>query len=121
MFVKMRARAFDEVAVLHAGRTRGFAGAATQTFIQMRNQSWCRFGAAFGEGAHQVNSSARRIGFQTFFGVSWARGKTQAAMNAIHQALMVEMNADFFRRLVFQRGFKWNDGGGFKFGHYIAV
>src|SRR5688572_15406872 len=83
--------AFDEMAVLHARWARCFASAATQTQIQMLDQVWRQFAAPFGHGAHQINTPTWRISFASQFGISWALRQAKPAMNAVHQAVVIEM------------------------------
>ena len=83
LFEQIFARGFEQEAVIHARRTSRFAGAATQTQINVlliRRRTG--FEAAFGDGAHQVNASARAVVFVAQLLIGRTRRQTQAAMYA---------------------------------------
>ena len=73
---------FDEFAVFDAGGARGFAGAAVEAAINVRDKSFAEFEAAQVDEGHLTDSAARRIGFIVPEAIGGAGVEAEAAMNA---------------------------------------
>ena len=77
-----RARELHQLAVLDAGRTRGFACPAIQTFINVIDKTRVNRCAAFFDLNHLINTAARRVRFQMPQPVCWAMIQAQTTMHA---------------------------------------
>src|SRR5258707_5432449 len=78
-----RPRRFQQLPVLHAGGTRRFARAATQTTIDMGfKRRRLNRQTLFLDRAHQVKASARAVVLVAGGYVSWTGFQTKTAMNA---------------------------------------
>lgn len=83
VFVDGFARVFKQVAVIDSRRTGRFAGSAAETKINVTGERLrLNVQLAFGDGAHQINASARAVVFVADLLIGRASGQTQAAMNA---------------------------------------
>jgi hypothetical protein len=89
MLLDERARAFNQASVVNAGRTRGFASAATEAQVEMTGGVVVEFDASFGERLHQVDATARRIHLASSCDVSWAGLGAKSAVNAVEQQIVV--------------------------------
>ena len=84
------ARGFNELVVLHAGGAGGHAGHATETAIEVGDESFVHHADfAFGGGFHQVNAAARRIHFFVPENVSGAGGQAEAAVAAVADEFVI--------------------------------
>ena len=83
------ARVFHHLAEMNAGRTHGFASPAIQASEHVLAESVGDAGAAFIQGAHQVDAAARRIHLAAEHAVRRTRRQTQAAVNAIEVKLIL--------------------------------
>ena len=91
--VHRHAERLDELAVLHAGRAGGFAGAAIEAQLQMAANAVVELQLAVGDPAHQVDAAARAVVLVAQLDVRRARGGTQAAVDAVQKQLVVERGA----------------------------
>ena len=70
----LRARGFDEFAVVHAGGARRHASHAAEAGIEVADPLGVDLRGAFGSKLHQVDAAARRIHFLAPQDVGWADG-----------------------------------------------
>ncbi len=82
ILLDLRARRFDQFAVLDAGRARGLARAAIQALVDVLHEGFAEREPALIHQHHLADSAARRIGFEAPEFVRRALIQTQAAMNA---------------------------------------
>ena len=80
---KLLARGFGDAPILHAGRTRGLAGAAEQAEIDVFFETIVKLDASFGGGFDQMNSPARRLRLEVQRAIGRTLIQTKAAMHAL--------------------------------------
>jgi len=73
---------FDEVVILHAGGTGGFARAADEAAVEVFEDDGAGGDFAVGDGFHQVDAAAWGVGFIEGFEIGGADGEAKAAMDA---------------------------------------
>ena len=79
----LRARSFDELAVIHPGRARGHASHTAEAGVKMADPLGSHLRRSFGGELHQVDAAARRIHFLAPENVRGTRGQTKTAVNAL--------------------------------------
>src|SRR5205823_12876965 len=79
----------DQLAVLHAGRTRGFARPAIEAEIDVPLHLLVQLDPPIGHGAHEVDAAARAVVLISQLDVGWTRRRTQAAMDAVEKQLVI--------------------------------
>ena len=85
----IRARVFHHLAEMNARRTHRFARTAIKASEHVLAERVGDLRAAFIQGAHQVNASARRIHLTAEHAVRRTRRQAQAAMNAVEVKLIL--------------------------------
>ena len=76
-------RGFGDTAILHSRRTSRFAGAAEETEINMFFEPFVELDPSVGGGFDEVNTSARRLRFESQNLISGALIQTEPAVNAL--------------------------------------
>ena len=84
------AKRLDQLAVLHAGGTGGFAGAAIEAELEMPLDARRELQPPVGDGPHQVDAAARTIVLVASFDVRRAGRRAEAAVDAVEQQVVVE-------------------------------
>ena len=87
----LRAREFENFAVLDARRAHGFAVAAIQAAIDVGDESIADFKAALIDQGHLAYASARRIGFASPQAIGRAIIRTQATMDAARVIVILRL------------------------------
>src|SRR5262245_29851752 len=75
-------RGLQQRAERHSGRTRGLARAATEAEVEMPNVGVGNVEPPFGDGAHEVDTAARRVHFLAENAVGGTGGQTDTAVHA---------------------------------------
>ena len=83
------ARAFNQAAIVDAGRAGGLASAATEAQIEMARGIVVELDAAFGERLHQIDSAARRVHLASRHDVGRTGLGAESAVHAVEQQLVV--------------------------------
>ena len=81
----------DDLAVLHARRAGGFACAAVETEVQVMADLLAQTEAAVGDGAHQVDASARAVVLIRGFDIRRAARGAEAAVNAVLKEAVLDL------------------------------
>ena len=79
----MLPRCLRDPTILDAGGTSRLAGAAEKAKIQMFLETFIGFNATLGRGADQMDSAARRFGFEAKRAISRALVQAEPAMDAL--------------------------------------
>ena len=79
----MFAGGFGDAAVLHAGGAGGLAGAAEKAELQMLFEAVVQLDAPVSRRLDQMNSAARRFGFETGNAIGRALIQAQTAVDAL--------------------------------------
>ena len=79
----MLARGFSDAAILDAGRTGAFTGAAEQAEINMFLESVAQLDASIGGGFDQMDSAARRFRFEAGGAIGRTLIQAQATVDAL--------------------------------------
>src|ERR1022692_2079032 len=82
MLLDLRARDFDQLAVLDARRARRFARAAVETSIDVRDEPLAQLQPSLVHQLHLANAPTRRIGFLAPQAIRWAMIQAKPAVNA---------------------------------------
>ncbi len=77
------ARVFDELVVLHAGRTRRHAGHAAQTVVHVQAKAFVERRFALRGFLHHVDAAARRVHLFSPEDVGGTRREAEAAVDAV--------------------------------------
>src|SRR5215470_19038788 len=99
-------RGLQQRAERHSGRTRGLARAATETEIEMPNVGVGNVEPPFGDGAHEVDTAARRVHFLAENAIG---GTGRQADPAVH-AGSNRINCSGVREAGFSPGWPVQDG-----------
>src|SRR5882757_288848 len=82
MLLDLRARALDDVSVLHSRRTCSLAGETTETAIDVRDERIADGKTSGVHLQHLIDAPARRIHLRAKYAISWTMVQTQSAMDA---------------------------------------
>ena len=84
------ARAFDQLAVMHARGARGLASAASEAQIEMAHRVGIELEPALRERLHQIDTATRRIHLGARQRIGRARLEAEPAMHAIEEQLVID-------------------------------
>ena len=82
-------RRFQQRAVFHARRARGFARAAAQAEVDVLAERAVQIDAPVGRSLHELDAPARAVGLRVKHGVAGARGQAKTAVDALVQQASV--------------------------------